>query len=73
MGFDSKHDFSPPAILLFLCPWSLLKVKEQSEKVALILKIQKTKIMASGLVTSWQIDGETVETMTNYFSGPQNH
>ena len=41
---------------------SLLKVKEESEKVSLKLNIQKTKIMASGLITSWQIDGETVET-----------
>ena len=51
----------------------LMKVKEESEKVGLKLSIQKTQIMASGLITSWQIDGDTVETMTNYFSGPQNH
>ena len=51
----------------------LMKVKQESEKVGLKLNIQKTKIMASGFITSWQIDGETVETMTNYFSGPQNH
>ena len=43
----------------------LMKVKEESEKIGLKLKIQKTKIMASGLITSWQIDGETVETGTN--------
>ena len=44
----------------------LMKVKEDSEKVGLKLNIQKTKIMASGPITSWQIDGETVETMTNF-------
>ena len=43
----------------------LMKVKEESEKVGLKLTIQKTKIMASGPITSWQIDGETVETVTN--------
>ena len=46
----------------------LMKVKEKSEKVGLKLSIQKTKIMASGPITSWQIDGETVETMTDLFS-----
>ena len=51
----------------------LMKVKEESEKVGLNLDIQKTKIMASGLITSWQIDGETVETVSDYFSGLQNH
>ena len=50
----------------------LMKVKE-SEKVGLKLNIQKTKIMASGPITSWQIDGETVETVADYFSGLQNH
>ena len=44
----------------------LMKVKEESEKVALKLNIQKTKIMASGPITSWQIDGETVETVTDF-------
>ena len=52
---------------------SLLRVKEESEKVSLKLNIQKTKIMASGPITSWQIDGETVETVTDYFGGLQNH
>ena len=47
----------------------LMKVKEESEKVGLKLNIQKTKIMASGPITSWQIDGEIVETVTNYFGG----
>ena len=51
----------------------LMKVKEQSEKVGLKLSIQKTKIMASGPITSCQIDGEIVETVTNYFWGLQNH
>ena len=51
----------------------LMKVKEESEKVGLKLNIQKTKIMASGPITSWQIDGETVETVADYFSGFQNH
>ena len=49
----------------------LMKVKEQSEKVGLKLYIQKTKIMASGPITSWQIDGETIETVTDYFFGLQ--
>ena len=47
----------------------LMKVKEDSEKVGLKLNIQKTKIMASGPITSWQIDGETVETVTEFVSG----
>ena len=51
----------------------LMKVKEESENVGLKLNIQKTKIMASGLITSWQIDGETVEIVSDYFSGLQNH
>ena len=51
----------------------LMKVKDESEKVGLKLNIQKTKIMASGPITSWQIDGETVETVTDYFLGLQNH
>ena len=47
----------------------LMKVKEESEKVGLKLNIQKTKIMASGLITSWQIDGETVETVSEFWWG----
>ena len=46
-----------------------MKVKEQNEKAGLKLSIQKTKIMASGSITSWQIDGETMETVTVYFLG----
>ena len=52
---------------------SLLMVKEDSEKVGLKLNIQKTKIMASSPITSWEIDGETVETVRLYFFGLQNH
>ena len=51
----------------------LMKVKGESEKVGLKLNIQKTKIMASGLITSWEIDGESVETVSDYFGGLQNH
>ena len=51
----------------------LMKVKEESEKAGLKLNIQKTKIMASSPITSWQIDGETMETVRPYFSGLQNH
>ena len=51
----------------------LMKVKEESKKVGLELNIQKTKIMASGPITSWQIDGETVETVADYFFRLQNH
>ena len=47
----------------------LMKMKEESENVSLKLNIQKTKIMASGLITSWQIDGETVETVTDFIFG----
>ena len=47
----------------------LMKVKEESEQAGLKLNIQKTKIMASGPITSWQIDGETMETVTDYFWG----
>ena len=52
----------------------LMKVKEESEKAGLKLNIQKTKIMASGPISSWEIDGETVETVSDfYFGGLQNH
>ena len=51
----------------------LKKVKEESEKVGLKLNIQKTKIMASSPITSWKIDGETVEALANYFLGLKNH
>ena len=51
----------------------LMKVKEESEKVGLKLNIQKTKIMASGSITSWEIDGETGNSVRLYFFGLQNH
>ena len=51
----------------------LRKVKLESEKIGLKLNIQKTKIVASGPITSWEIDGETVETVSDYFWGLQNH
>ena len=51
----------------------LIQMKEESGKAGLKLSIQKTKIMASSPITSWQIDGETVETVTDYFGGLQNH
>ena len=51
----------------------LMKVKEESEKAGLKLSIQKTKIMASGPITSWQVYGETMETVTDYFWGLQHH
>ena len=51
----------------------LMKVKEESEKVGLKLNSQKTKIMASGPITSWQIDGETVKTVSDFILGGSNH
>ena len=51
----------------------LMKVKEEREKVGLELNIQKTKIMASGPITSWEVDGETVETVSDFIWGLQNH
>ena len=51
----------------------LMKAKEETEKVGLKLNIEKTKIMASGPITSWEIDGETVESVRLYFLGLQNH
>ena len=51
----------------------LMKVKEESKNIGLKLNIQKSKIMASGPITSWQIDGETVETVADFIFGLQNH
>ena len=51
----------------------LMKVKVESEKVGLKLNIQKTKIMSSSPITSWEVEGETVETVSDYFWGLQNH
>ena len=50
----------------------LMKMKEENEKVGLKLNIQKTKIMASGPITSWQIEGETMENMTDFFGAPKS-
>ena len=62
-----------PKSLIFFLKSLLMKVKEESEKVVLKLNIQKTKNMASGSISSWQIDGETMETERLYFLGLQNH
>ena len=51
----------------------LMKMKEESEKAGLKLNVQKTKIMASGPIASWETDGETVETVSDYFWGLQSH
>ena len=51
----------------------LMKVKEESEKAGIKLNIQKNKIITSGPITSWQIEGETMETETDYFLGLENH
>ena len=51
----------------------LMKVKEENEKVGTKLNIQKTKIMTTGPITSWQVDGETMETVTDFIFGPPNH
>ena len=51
----------------------LMKVKEESDKTGLKLYIQKTEVMSSGPITSWEIDGETVATVADYFSGLQNY
>ena len=51
----------------------LMKVKEESEEAGLKLNVQKNKIMAPGPITSWQIDGEAMKTVTDYFLGLQNH
>ena len=51
----------------------LMRVKEESEKAGLKVNVQKAKILAFGPITSWQIDGETMETVMNYFLGVQNH
>ena len=51
----------------------LMKVKEESEKVGLKLNVKKSKIVGSGPITTWQIDGETMETVTDYFLGLKNH
>ena len=80
-SFNISPSSERPGLISFRMDWldllavqrTLKKVKEESEKVGLKLNIQKTKIMASGPITSWEIDGETVETVTDYFWGLQNH
>ena len=70
MSITSDMQMTPPLWLKAEEPKSLLmKVKEESEKVGLKLNIRKTKIMASGPITSWEIDGETMETMTDFILG----
>ena len=54
---------------MYIMYYLLMKVKEESEKVGIKLNIQKTRIIASGPITSWQIDGETVETVSNFILG----
>ena len=56
-------------IFFYTIPFSLMKVKEESERVGLKLNIHKTKIIASGPITLWEIDGETVETVSNFIFG----
>ena len=70
ISITSDTQMTPPLWLKSL----LMKVKEEREKAGLELNIQKTKIMASGSITSWQIEGKKVETVTDfYFLGLQNH
>ena len=73
------HPHAPaPSMLIFMAESKelkslLMKIKKESEKVGLKLNIQKTKIMESGPITSWKIDGEAIETVRDYFLGLQNH
>ena len=69
-SINPSHEYS--GLISFRIDW-LTKVKEESEKAGLQLNIQKTKIMASSPITSRQIDGKTMETVTDYFLGLQNH
>ena len=68
-GFDLGHDTTLMAESEEELKSLLMKVKEESEKVGLKLNIQKTKIVASGPITSWEIDGETVETVSDFIFG----
>ena len=70
---EKAREFQKNIYFCFIDYAKPLTVKAESEKVDLKLNIQKTKIMASGPITSWEIDGETVETVSNYFFGLQNH
>ena len=67
MKFSEKDQLN--SLALWMPNGLLMKVKEESEKVSLKLNIQKTKIMASGPITSWEIDGETVETVSDFIFG----
>ena len=67
MGREKGGRFKREEIYVYL--WLLMKVKEESEKVGFKLNVQKTKIMASGPITSWDIDGETVETVADFILG----
>ena len=73
MSITSDMQMTPPFWQKKELKSLLMKVKEESEKVVLKLNIQKMKIMASSPITSWQIDGEIMETVTDYFLGLQNH
>ena len=73
-GADFVENTVNPFSLLMLPKCPVMKVKEESEEVDLKLSIQKTKIIASGPITSWEIDGETVETVSDFiYGGLQNH
>ena len=63
------HNIQLYKYIMYITYYLLMKVKEESEKVGLKLNIQKTRIIASGPITSWQIDGETVETVSNFILG----
>ena len=63
------HNIQLYKYIMYIMYYLLMKVKEESEKVGLKLNIQKTRIIASGPITSWQIDGETVETVSNFILG----
>ena len=67
--FRLSHSLLWWFVQIYVCTAALMKVKEESEKVGLKLNIQKTKIMAPGPITSWQIDGETVETVADFIFG----
>ena len=74
ISITSDMQIPPPLGLKEELKSLLMKVKEESEKVGLKLNIQKTKIMASGPIISWEIDGKTVETVSDFiFGGLQNH
>ena len=73
ISITSDKQMTPPLWQKVKLKSFLIKVKEEGAEAGLKLNIQKVKIMASDPITSWQIDGETVETVTDYFGGLQNH